>query len=66
MSEELNNEFDELVTKMRANLNTRHDSGDLLDRDYYRLTDHLDELVSAHNNSGWQSSGCSWESSQVC
>lgn len=66
MSESLNNEFEELLNKARANLNSRHDSGDLRDRDYYNQIDQLDELVRLHNNSGWQSSGCSWESSQVC
>lgn len=66
MSESLSNEFDELVSKLRVNLNTRHDSGDLNDRDYYNQIESLEELVRLHNNSGWQSSGCSWESSQVC
>jgi hypothetical protein len=66
MSEALSNEFDELVTKLRANLNTRHDDGDLNDQSYYTQIDTLDELVRLHNNSGWQSSGCAWESSMVC
>lgn len=63
MSESLNNEFEEMLSKLRTNLNSRHDSGDLNDRDYYNQIDQLDELVRLHSRSGWQSSGCSWESS---
>lgn len=63
MSESLDNEFDELIKKMRENLKAQFDAGEMGHSVYYQQLQRVDELVDNHDHGGWQNSGCSWQTS---
>ena len=64
--DDLEKEFLELINKVKDNLRAQYDAGEIHSSVFNDQTYLCDQLIDGNSSPGWNSSGCSWDSSSVC